>query len=237
MLKILKREIIVFNLIGFCLLSLFLYHVCLSLFHGHSSFSSLKFFEFSQEHSTMLLLAGLVVFAIYTGRKFSIVLLMLFTSVIFVKFVSLYIQSSDKFLLLISLFYIFFAYFFCQLWLIELKDPIYSPGIVRGQIPNYNVHNLGVTVRDSLGREAKGWISNLGPRSCFIVIDKTMNLNGMVSLEVDWLGKKFQCVGKVMSTYENGYGIRTHEEMVPQAYLHWSDLFFIAGQRGLILPS
>ena len=237
MLKILKREIIVFNLMGFCLLSLFLFHICLSLFHGHSSFSSLKLFEFSREHVHLLLLAALTVISIYTGRKISIGLLILFAIVIFVKFAILYIQSSDKFLLLISLFYIFFAYFFCQLWLIELKDPIYSPGIARGQIANYNVYNLAVTVRDSSGVMAQGWISNLGARSCFIVVSQPAQLKGMVSLEVDWLGKKFRCVGKVMSICKNGYGIRTHEEMMPQAYHYWSDLFYIAGQRGLVLPS
>ncbi|OFZ14166.1 MAG: hypothetical protein A2X86_04760 [Bdellovibrionales bacterium GWA2_49_15] len=237
MVKILKREIILFNLMGFCLLSLFMYHACLSLFHGHSSFSLAKLLEFSQEHAYLLLLAALVMTAVYLGKKISMMLLVLFTALICSKLGLIFIKSSDMVLLLISLIYVFTAYFFCQLWFIELKDPIYSPGIALRQIPNYSVYNLSITMRDENGRDVSGWISNLGPTSCFIVVSELINLSGTVNLEVSWLGKKFRCAGRVMSTCKNGYGIRAHESLISQTYLRWSDLFFIAGQRGFFLKS
>ena len=232
MVKILKREIILFNLMGFCLISLFIYHACLSLFHGHSSFSPIKFLEFLQQHGYLLLLTAVVAMTVYFGKKISMILLVLFAALICFKLSFLFVKSSDMVLLLISLIYVFIAYFFCQLWFLELRDPIYSPGIALRQISSYGVYNLCVTVRDANGRSITGWISNLGPTSCFIVVSEIIDLSSMVNLEVNWLGKKFCCIGKVMSTCNNGYGIRARESLISQTYLRWSDLFFIAGQRG-----
>ncbi|MBI2521368.1 MAG: hypothetical protein HYV97_13180 [Bdellovibrio sp.] len=77
----------------------------------------------------------------------------------------------------------------------------------------------------------------MGPTSCFIVVGELITLSGTVDLEVSWLGKKFRCMGKVMSMCKNGYGIRAYEILVSQTYLRWSDLFFVAGQRGFFLKS
>jgi len=118
--------------------------------------------------------------------------------------------------------------------MIELNDPVFVTKIFSGQIRNYKKFNIPVKIKDIYGNEANGWISNLGINSCFVTVPMTPKLKQVVSLEVHWLGKKFQCVGKILSECNNGYGIRIENTVSHMDYWSWEVLCQIAGERGYL---
>lgn len=235
--KVIRRSATIYNAMGFLLLSLFYFHLTISIGQTQSALYFQGLWQTLQQYWWISLSAVPTFFALFFAKKIAIYLFSLVAAMIFIHLFSSFYLSFDKLILFLSVFYLVMAYYLYQLLRIEFGEAYFWPGYHYREIGRREQFRLKATLRgehSSLqGKEITVYLTNWDQNSLFITLDDEIALKGRVKLELEGWGHLFVCQGVIATKYPRGYGIRLiHRQKKSTATPGWKEYYTIINDRG-----
>ncbi len=234
--KLHKKGTIINNLSIFSILSLFFLHIIYSMGRGTSAMDWNALIEMLKGNVLLVVCFVLTFFSIRKASKFSKVLIPLFSSLILWNSFTIFFDGFDKLILVLNLTYLIVAFYFFNFWLVELSEPIYTPG--------YSIEDVGrkspfdFRVKLFFSTEVSGWgyLTQVGETSCFVAVeDPLRKCRGKVKLIIDYENTIFEQYGEVITSYGGGFGIKFLNDTERDQRVHtWNDFFTVVCHRGLL---
>ena len=204
----------------------------LSISKGVSAKSLEMLIDNVKNYKPLIALAFITMFNLFRVKKVSKILLFLFCIIITVMTFNIFLESYDKFILIYNFIYLLSSYYFYSLLTLEMKEAVYEPGYRSNQIGDRRSYNIKVTIEGKAFKTLEGKITNWNKGSCFIALDeKPQSISGKVNIVFEYENREFEQVGQVVTSYENGFGIK-FIEVENSAKHDWSSFYAIIHDRG-----
>jgi len=232
--KVVKRSLVIKNLILFILFSIFYLHLLYSLNRGVSAFD-IAGLKMNIQNEWALVMLGLTsIVSIFLGLKASRFIYFLFFSIVIVKGSIPLFKELDKFLLIMNFIYLVFSYYFHLFWKLELSEAFYKPCFTKRDLGPKSALPFSVKVTDKNGIEVKGDLTNWDKNGCFIALKGAQSIRGKINVEIQYEERSFSQEGVVMTEYDNGVGIKFQKKASVAVHHSWADFYDILRDRGFI---
>lgn len=232
--KILKRSSVITNSIVFCFFSLAYIHLVNSFHKGVSALIVKDLLSFLGQEKILVFGMIAVVFCLYNCLKVSRIVFPIFAIVITLKSGILFFEGFDKVLLLLNFVYISCAFYFYQLIILELEEAFYNPQFTKRDLTvNGKLQNVKIITE---GEKVDALVTNLDKGSLFVKTSRpVLQISQRIRIEVDYLGRSFQIIGNIMTSYAGGVGVKIENgENTSNNDLGWNELYDILKDRGII---
>ena len=231
--KVVARSPIIYKLIMFVILSIVHLHIVYALDADISALNINRLKGLMIGMPYLVMYSLFLIISIYNVKKYSIYLLMMFSIFIFYKTFTIFIIGFDKILLILNVIYLIVSYNFISIFAEELKSSVYNPNFELGSLFVDDYNDVEVELFDTRkGRAIKGTLSKLDERS-FVVHTNENHIKGEVKVVFKYKRHVFTCIGKVVTKYHNGIGLRVTDKSVDQE-LDWSEFYQIKYRRGFV---
>ncbi len=232
--KIVKRSIVIKNLILYIVFSLFYLHLLYSLTRGVSAINLVQFQTNVQSEWALIMLGLTAIIAVFLGIKVSRFIYFLFFSIILIKGATPLFKELDKFVLIMNFVYLVFAYYFHLFWKLELDEAFYKPRFTKRDLGPKAKLPVNVKVIDRNGALVSGELTNWDKSGCFISTEGQTVIRGKVAFEVEYENRIFTQDGIVMTEYDKGVGIKFQKKSLKTSDHDWLDFYDILRDRGLL---
>ena len=236
--KILKREQTAKNLIVFILLSFYYLYLVHSSMVGHGVLDRERFENFVLDEKLLAFVCLCTAWSVFFVKKFSKILFLFFISLVSMKSSLVFYQEGNKVVLIGMFFYVVTAFVLWVFWVRELDSSVFNPNYRENQVSGKNRYNLRVGIKNAKDVEYRGFLTNCDEFSCFAHLKggNARELKGLVSINVSFLGKEFHALGRVVTEYADGFGIKLVESGQKQGmHLGWSEFYAIITDRGILV--
>ena len=230
--KILERSALTKNLILFSLLSLYFVFVIESVSSGVSSLELERIYNFVQREKILMAWASVSIFLVYRVKKASIFFLGIFFLVVFLKTFIFYFNETNKLILVFVFAYLVIASNFFLFWKLDLKSAVYHPLFKSRMIGPNSFYNLFAHMT---GIQNEAWVTltNWDESSCFVHCHEGQVFKREeVVLSFEFEGRTFYQRGRVMTAYEEGFGVNFLFNQRTLSGLEWIDYYDIIFDRG-----
>ena len=232
-LKVIKKDILIFNIILYLILSLafvFLHYA----YRNHLSPFSFAYFKKSPELfwyiGVSVLIAAVVIWRHHTLalKAYSFCIFLVSYKVI----EGLFIEFNK--IIVIALFcYLVIAYFFYQLFSYYLSLASLNQNFSTQDLfePMLLKINCTVKIQD---KEIAGYLTNWDEEGCFVVLDDKQGIKGKVEVLVSFKGRIFQQEGEVVaqSLDSSGLGIKFGRTQKVLNTFNWDEFIELVEELG-----
>ena len=236
--KVLRREQTAKNLIAFVLLSFYYLYLVRSSTVGHGVLDRARFEDFVLDEKFLVFACLCMVWSTFLVKTFSKMLFPLFFFLVSVKSALVFYQEGNKVVLIGTFFYVVAAFALWVLWVRELDSSVFNPNYRDNQVSGKNRYNLRVGIRNDKDVEYRGFLTNCDEFSCFAYLKggNAKELRGLVQVHVNFLGKEFHALGRVVTEYADGFGIKLVGDGQKRGMrLGWGDFYAIITDRGILV--
>ena len=234
--KILKRNFEHRNIIIFLIFSLIYLQAIFSLSFGISFFGVQSLNALFKEHALILVVAAYAIYAVIKVKKHSDKVLLVALCLITGKNFILLSSSFNKLILALNFIYLIFAFYFFVMWEMEIAKASYNPLFSSFDLEKEKRFAIKGTVQGGNLDPVVVYITNIDECSSFIYLPE--NQIKLASgrdylLKTNFEGVEFEHPARVVSTYDNGYGLLLIRK--PKSGPDWSDLYKVCLERGLFV--
>ena len=220
-------------------LSFYYLYIVYSLTHGRGVLDSAQFLDFILNQKALLFLGLVVVWSIFSMKRFVKGMFLIFTFIIFLQSFYTFYQTENKIVLFATFFYLLVSFFFYLFLTEELDSSIFNPNFKKNQLYKKDKYNFNVTIKNKKGICFDAILTNWDEDSCFVCVKQAASpkdLNGLVCITVNFLEKKFSAMGRIMTSYVDGYGIRfVRKGEKKGSTLGWKDFYAIMVDRAILV--
>ncbi len=237
--KVHKRGSATINTIFFIIISIFFYHIILSLGRGVTAFNLFSFKNYLFDNKLLVALAIASNVLVYYAARFSKIVFALFLALAVFNNLIVYFESFDKVVLVFCFIYVLSAIYFFALWQQELEIVVYWPGYAKqdiGQKSSYTIYATISQINDA-SKSAECHLTNWGECECFLRYKNERDfssIKGNIILTIDFVNHKFKEYGQITTSYDGGVGIRFIDDgkSFERGTNRWRDFFTIISHRG-----
>ncbi|MCK5884847.1 MAG: hypothetical protein KAG61_14250 [Bacteriovoracaceae bacterium] len=234
--KLHKKGTIINNLSIFSVLSLLFLHIIASMGRGTSAIDWQSLLTLLKSNGPLVTCFFLTFLSIRSASKLSKFLVPIFSTLILWNSFSVFFNGFDKLILVLNLAYLIVAFYFFAFWLVELSEPLYTPGFSIEDVGRKSSFDFKVKI--FFGNEMDGWgyITQVGEGSCFIAVEENLRrCRGKAKLVIDYENTIFEQYGEVITSYGGGFGIKFLNDTERDHRVHnWNDFFTVVCHRGLL---
>jgi len=239
-LKVYKRDTLLLNTIFFCILAFCFLHIVFCIHKGVSSFDLITLREHFIQERIVVLLGMLSIVSILLTSKKSVYIMATYFLIVTFKSYILFFDKFDKILLGLNVLFLIVSYFYCLFVALEFKESVYNPGYKNNYLGKFkSYYDLPIKVALEDGRIINGHLTNWAINSCFVHLSETggRKIKGKVVLNIKFEDRRFVQLGKIVTGYCEGIGIKFIEKGYTEEGIYsWKDFFTIVGNRGLRYP-
>ena len=187
--KIIKRSIVIKNILIFLIFTIGYLQVCQSLAAGVSALNIQSFLTMIETHPLIWTSFTLAFLSTFFSTRFASFFLNLFFIIILKESIQLALINYNKLIIVLIFLYIISSVSFLILWIREHKSAIYNPCYSKYSIGHIDNHNIILEI-ESPYKKINGVLTNWDSDGCFILVKHSdSKLSGQVSLKLNLVAK------------------------------------------------
>tara|TARA_R110002072_G_scaffold288917_1_gene455377 strand:- start:49313 stop:50020 length:708 start_codon:yes stop_codon:yes gene_type:complete len=228
--KYVKRTAVIRNAILLEAMSVYFLFVLESLKIGSSALRPILFVTFIFDNIYFVSFCLMTILFQFLGYK--IAKLCFWISSLYILYIgtSIFYETFDKPILILTSLFLVLSYFTYLVWDKELKEAAYSPKFNLNSIYKKSHYTLPTVLNAPFGR-CEGYLTNWDSEGCFFYSENENIGSGNVELVINYENIEFKTLGKVITRYGNGVGVRIKPSK-DSSSPDWNDFYDIISSRG-----
>ena len=241
--KIHTRNIEHYSILTFVLSALVFVQVVFCLSHNLSILEISSWKATPYFHYVIFAIAVFSIYALYTVRRYSDKLLLLFLILVTLQSFFMLTISFSKIILIFNFLFLVFAFYFFVSWEVETGKACFNPNFSKNDIEKDNRFPIKgyVLTGESETDIYPITVTNLNEDSCFVLFESNEKLNeviahlqsnsSFVKLKTIFSDVGFETQGQVITSYDRGIGLIFKTDTNNK--LNWSELYKVCLERGI----
>ena len=234
--RVLRRERPIILVALFFLMAPILIYEGDCISEATSVFNLVGLYTFFTENWYLFALGFLSFYSVFFLKIFAKIILPISLLVFSLELFWMYFQTDGKVLLFYSSIFLIFGILFYTLWLQAMEDALYVPNFRKNRLGDIGNAGLEIKLSSEWEEGLIGKLTSWSERSMFIALDglERRVFPSRIGFNIDFEGVSYQGEGTVITTFEDGLGIRIKEAEIKNRDFGWKDFYNIIEDRGLV---
>lgn len=208
--KVVRRSMILWNLIIFVILSMAFFHVGGSDLNKVSSFSYSNFGLMKTSYLVLGVVSTLALFSLFLVSKLSKFTFVILVSTVFTLTVINLTFSFSKLILVLLFFYLVLSYFYYQFLILELNQASVNSGYTKRNLFEPMLYKINCEVELPDGKMIAGYLTNWDDTGCFLKLAEKLKLPKKFKFYIRIENEEFTDLATVVAKIGDdlGYGLK-----------------------------